>query len=292
MEQAAVRHPPKTRNSRNRGMDIASWPWLNPSMRSSLLALCGLLLSFSATMRAQATWNFSAATGAPASLPANISGGVVSALNLGSGSLGFNPTSPSSGYTGASAGNNASVAAQGGTLAVATSAYFEFTLTPISNFSIKVSVLSIGSRSTATGPTTLTLFSSADAFAAPLGTATVLVNSTWTLANFSNLNLTPTAGAALTFRIYGSGGSGTGGGNWRVDDISLSFVGPTIAQQPVSLAVNSGQRHSAFRRMEREPCLFSGAGLGTPSREMQVQAPQILIWEMSAVPPLAHMTLS
>jgi hypothetical protein len=31
-------------DSRNRGMDIASWPWLNPTMRSGFLAVCGLLL--------------------------------------------------------------------------------------------------------------------------------------------------------------------------------------------------------------------------------------------------------
>ena len=33
----------ENRDFRNRGMDIASLPWLNPMMRSGLLALCGLL---------------------------------------------------------------------------------------------------------------------------------------------------------------------------------------------------------------------------------------------------------
>ena len=39
-------------------MDNASLPWLNPHMRSSLLALCGLLLSLATTLRGQATGNF------------------------------------------------------------------------------------------------------------------------------------------------------------------------------------------------------------------------------------------
>src|SRR5687767_8262545 len=33
----------RSRDSRNRGMDIASSPWLNPVMRSGFLVLCGLL---------------------------------------------------------------------------------------------------------------------------------------------------------------------------------------------------------------------------------------------------------
>ncbi len=45
-----------TRESCNRGMDTASWPWLNPSMRSGFLALCGFLaLALPGLLRAQGT---------------------------------------------------------------------------------------------------------------------------------------------------------------------------------------------------------------------------------------------
>jgi hypothetical protein len=65
-------------------------------------------------------------------------------------------------------------------------------------------------------------------------------------AEFSPLSITGATSGSLTFRIYGSGGTGTGSsGNWRVDDISLTIVArvppPVIWSQPAATTVNSGQ---------------------------------------------------
>src|SRR4051812_30103008 len=110
-------------------------------MRKSM-AIKFLLLSFiMAGMGMKAisqniTWNFTNAT-APSSAPpsTNTSGVTVSDISQGNNN-GTTPlistTSASSGYTGASGGNNAGAAARIGILntAAAGSAYFEFTLTP------------------------------------------------------------------------------------------------------------------------------------------------------------------
>ena len=97
-------------------------------------------------------WNFTGGTASPSnSAIANIT---VSDLSIGNcygtitGSF-VNGTSSSSGYTGASGGSNAGVAARTSiSFNKDSAAYFEFTVTPTTNNSVTLTSLSFGSRST------------------------------------------------------------------------------------------------------------------------------------------------
>ena len=211
-------------------------------MRRVVLRMC-CLLALAGVARGQATWDFTAGTGAASSLPTNVvgGGGTITATN---GTLVIAATYVSSGYTGASGGNNASVGAVAGALSTTTSSYFEFTLTATTGNRLFVNSLSLGTRSTASGPTSLALYSSSNGFTSAIGTVAVSANSAWGLVTFSGFSIFGTTGGALTFRVYGSGGTSASAGNWRIDDLSLSVSsdtpGPAIATQPASQTVPPG----------------------------------------------------
>lgn len=210
-------------------------------LRPVLPTVCLTLLASVAC--AQTAWDFSAGNGSPASLSANLTGGTIAAVNS---ALAFNNTSASGTYSGASGGNNAALTCAPGTLSTATSTYLEFTVTPITGASLSATALTLGTRSTSTGPTTLTLFTSANGYASAVGSAAVSANSAWSVASFSPLAITGATSGSLTFRIYGSGGAGSGtSGNWRVDDVSLTIAArvppPVILTQPAAQTLNSGQ---------------------------------------------------
>jgi hypothetical protein len=139
----------------------------------------------------------------------------------------------SSGYAGASGGNNYEADAKVGSLSTSSSTYFSITLVPISGYTITLDSISMGSRSTATGPTALTFYSSIDNYAAAIGSASVSASSGWAFIstiNFSGNSLTDSDGSPLTFRIYGSGGSGTqpNSANWRIDDIIFTVTSSLV----------------------------------------------------------------
>ncbi len=198
------------------------------------------------------TWDFSATT--PSSgLPAGVSGGIVTqGNNNGTTSL-LTSVSVSSGYGGVSGGNNAGAAARVGPLnqtATTGSAYFEFTLTPSAGKELVVSSLSLGTRSTSTGPQAFAVFTSIDNFTTPFASGPLANNSAWTLIapTFSAFSAAP--GTAITFRLYGYNGAGSAGtstANWRIDDLKLgvtaagnSATAPVITRQPGSVTVVAG----------------------------------------------------
>ncbi|MES2696902.1 MAG: hypothetical protein V4773_25780, partial [Verrucomicrobiota bacterium] len=233
-------------------MDIASSPWLNPVMRPQLAVVCAFLFSLVAPLHAQVRWNFTSGT-APTSPPSVITGGAITAVNSESGPATVDGAEVSTGYDNASGGNNLAIHARIGNLSV-TPTYLQFTLTPTAGVNLKAVSVALGTRSTATGPTALLLFSSVNAFATAIGTANVAADGTWRLVTFSALALDPGAGTPLTFRIYGNSGSGTEAANWRVDDVRVTFAGPTVTAQPSPVTVISG-----------EPAAFSvtATGAGT-----------------------------
>ncbi len=176
------------------------------------------------------TWNFgtSAGVASPSSGSlANLTVGDVSIGNsLGSVATWLTTTSPSSGYTGSSAQFNAGNAAKTGVLVTGASgsAYFEFTLTPAATYSISLSSISFGTRSTGTAPQAYTLRSSADSYATDIATGTIANTSTWALKTNSGLTFSGSSGSAITFRLYGYNGAGSPGSgtiNWRIDDLSI-----------------------------------------------------------------------
>jgi hypothetical protein len=149
----------------------------------------------------------------------------------------------SSGYAGASGGNNAGAAARTGALntAIAGSAYFEFSLNPPSFLFANVSSMSFGSQSTSTGPQAFSIRSSADGFASDLASGSLSNNSAWTLRSFVLAPHGSALGEPLTYRIYGHNGAGataTDTANWRIDDLTL---GLTLGSSPILSSERSTQ---------------------------------------------------
>ncbi|MFN0047986.1 MAG: beta strand repeat-containing protein, partial [Cytophagales bacterium] len=178
------------------------------------------------------------------------SGYSVSAISQGN-NFGTTPltnnTSASSGYAGATGGNNAGAAARAGVLTIAGngSAYFEFTLTP-SVGTVNLTSLQFGSRSTNTGPQAYSLRSSSDGYASDIATGALANNSTWVLTIPSLITtVTSSIATAITFRIYGYNGSGNPGmgtANWRIDDLSFggNVVVSTSAPSVMGSDITSG----------------------------------------------------
>jgi hypothetical protein len=231
----------------------ALMPWMRIKRRSKrlvgrkvwsvmiqTLAFAAASLGMGASrIEAQVTWDFSVGTGSPSSIASGLSGGVLTASHLGSGALGFNNTSASN-QAGASGGNNAAVQAAAGVFSASTSTYFEFTLNAAPGLTPAASSFSIGNRSTASGPTRLQLYSSADAFSAPLATVSVTPDGVWRTVALSGFAVTGTAGGALTFRLFGSDGTSAATGNWRIDDLALNAMAadpPRIVTSPANQTV-------------------------------------------------------
>lgn len=202
----------------------------------------------------QIAWNFTAGNATPSSTVANVTtSDLVQGNNNGTTSF-INATSASSGYTGASGTNNAGLAARTGVLNIAASgsAYIEFTLTPAANYTVTLTAISFGTRSTGTGPQAYTLRSSLDAYGSDLTTGTIANNSAWSLKSNSGLSVSNVGATPVTFRIYGYNGAGTvsaGTANWRLDDISLTVtVASTISSNAnlSSLTLSAGTLTPSF----------------------------------------------
>lgn len=175
---------------------------------------------------ASASWNFTTAT------PSSTTGdATVSALSQGNNN-GTTPlldnSSVSSGYAGASGGNNAGAAARVGALNTGTngSAFFQFSVTPIAGESVTLTGISFGTRSTSTGPQAYTLRSSLDNYAADIATGTMSTGS-WLLRSNTGLTVAGSTNQVITFRLYGYNGTGTPAvntANWRIDDLALTMT--------------------------------------------------------------------
>lgn len=172
-----------------------------------------------------ATWGFGTAN---STAVANVT---ISALsqnnNFGTNAI-LSGTSNSGGsYTGASGGNNAQATTINGGLNTNTSTYFQFTVTPSAAYSFTLNNLSMGMRSTGTGPTGYVLRSSLDNYASNIFVGSITNNSTWTLKTHAlSTGNVSAIGQPVTYRIYGYGGTGAtiNNANWRIDDLVLSFV--------------------------------------------------------------------
>jgi hypothetical protein len=187
-------------------------------------------------------WNFSP-SGLPQSAPTSnsFSGLTVTGFsqNNNNGTTApFGTTSASTAYTTAagfanSGSTNIGAAVLTGTLNTGTSTYFafSFSLSSSSTLSYTISDVSFGSRSTTTGPQTLSLYASTDGFTSDftsLGSITVPNNSVWTAQDFSGLStLLANDDSTLSFRIYGSGVVGSpsaGTATWRIDDVAVTLT--------------------------------------------------------------------
>lgn len=186
-------------------------------------------------------WNMNDLTTPTSNAVGNLT---VSAVSQGNTTtVGGTTTSVSSGYTfllnsattTASGSFNLIFSAKSGTLDTGSSSYLAVTLTPAAGYSGTVNTIGFGSRSTATGPTTLSLRSSADGYAADVASFSPSTTSNW--AYFTNSFVNPvqfSSSSPLTLRLYGSGGSSVTSGNWRIDDLQLDVV---VVPEPAAVVL-------------------------------------------------------
>ncbi len=210
------------------------------------------------------SYSASPANTATSSSNANVpASGCISGIgnSLGTVATPVNTTSASSVYSGATGGGNIgnAVAVTGNsTFNSGTSPYITFTLTPNSGYSIAITGMTFGSRSTGTGPQAYTISTSVGGFAAGVASGTLLNNSVWALQSPSFTTVTGSAGSSIEVRIYAYGGAGSPAANtenWRIDDINFtitvsggnnapSFAGGTsqsltVCQNASATAINS-----------------------------------------------------
>ncbi len=181
------------------------------------------------SLRAQAdtlTWNFTDQNGVFDGGTHNNFSLTAWAIGNSLGSVGapFSATSPSTGYAGSTGSGNIGNAVRLGTIDPATSSYFTITLTPDAGYSLTISDLDFGTRSTNTGPQSYSLRYSTNGFSSStqLTTGTIANDSVWTLKN--NTFTAATVNTAVILRIYVGDGTGTpssGTITSRLDDIKL-----------------------------------------------------------------------
>jgi hypothetical protein len=190
------------------------------------------------------SWNFGT-NAAPLASPSSNSAAHVTAGCLTNGNnhgttVLLTEISRSDTYAGASGSYNACATAKTGALAVASSTYFTFTLTPDATNTLRVTGLSFGSRSTSTGPLAFCVRSSLDDYAADLATGTLAANGNWALKSVAFAAFSQTPATAMTLRIYGYNGAGNAGnGNWRIDDLAVAVSAAGTNTPPVVLPIGS-----------------------------------------------------
>jgi hypothetical protein len=218
-----------------------------------------VLTTFIVNAFSQTYWDFSSTT--PANVPANITvSNISSSNNYGTVTTFLTASSVSSGYAGASGGNNASLASYAvagsntslditltGTASATnkSNAYLEFTITPTTNYEVSITGISFGARSTSTGPQAFAIRTSKDGYTTNIASGTIPNTSNWTLIT---PNVTGIATkAAITVRIYtynGIGNAISGTPNVRFDDliVTTSTVLPvTLKSISASLINNQPQ---------------------------------------------------
>lgn len=198
-------------------------------------------LAFTAPLRAdEIGWNFgsgSVGTLSPTSgVPvANLSVSDFSRTNGGPGDASniIDSGSNSGGaYAGASGDNNAQAIAEPGALNLATSTWFEFTLTPSGGNQVTVTGFTFGSRSSSGGPLQLSIRSSLDNYATEIASANVLADLTWALLTPTTTPTSSGTNTPITVRIYASGGDNGNAVNWRLDDFRVSYTLGVVPEPP------------------------------------------------------------
>lgn len=166
-------------------------------------------------------WRFDSTEPTAATGTVGVGAGPVARVN--SGQVTFLSTeSVSSGYEGASGGGNGAAAVPAwSTLDPVTATRLEWSLTPDHWVDVTLSTIAFGSRSTASGPLDLALFSSLDGFAAPLATFNAATDGEWALhaAALTNAFRTETVFRLCAWNATGA----TKETNWRIDDLTLTF---------------------------------------------------------------------
>jgi len=234
-------------------------------------------------------WNFTDGISNGTVNPANnLSGSnfTCSALSA-SVTLAVNTTSPvgNNDYSPSSQGNNLAVTCPAG------GAYIQWTITPKNNFKVGVTAIQFGMRSTTTGPKAWALRSSKDNYVANLAADTNANNSKWAL-HTAPLHYTIDA-EAVTFRIYFSGGTSSGSGNLRIDDIKLSLTPPMIAVSPKQLQISTSlNTPSAMPVVVRGMMLEQDVAVTSNNADFTVDKSSLPLAAINAAPQTLNVTFS
>jgi len=211
-------------------------------MKKALATFAFLSLTAAAVLaQDMVVYSFTDGTGAATINSPNITAGNFTAGQPGvtssTGQFAITTTSASN-NSGASGTFNAGISATPGSLNISTSSFFEFTLTPTTGFHLDVTSFQLGSRSTGTGPITLSLRSNLDGFGSDLASFTVTNTSAWAQSGPVALSFIGPDDQAVTFRVYGSGGSNTSSAiNWRVDDVKMNVAAIPNVPEPATVAL-------------------------------------------------------
>ncbi len=247
--------------------DAASYDCVVSNAGSPAATSSAATLTVNPGAGAALAWDFGVAT--PTGLPSGVTGGAITQGNNNGSTTLLTATSASTGYTGATGGNNAGAAARTGALnqAASGSAYFEITLTPDFGKKLSLAGISFGSRSTGTGPQAYAVYTSVDNYAAAVGSGTLTNDSVWRLLTPALTPVTATTSTAITIRIFGYNGTGSAAvstANWRIDDLSFSLIVETVAIAP-SITTQPVAVISTFN----STASFTVVGTGSPAPTYQ-----------------------
>jgi len=240
---------------------------------------------------ATATWNFNTVN--PVIAPSQVV--TVSAITPGNVNGTVDPilttTAPSSGYEGASGGNNAGTAVRSGA-ALNTdangSAYFQFVVTPTAG-SFTLTGVSFGIRSSGTGPTAYTLRSSLDNYTTDITSGTYTTGG-WVLKSAQALSIV--GNQAVTFRLYGYNANGASSNTitWRIDDLKLNISATTSTEVPeyvwenedvgnaTSFTINNLTQNTDYYYVVRA---VNGSAISGNSNEIEVTTKNGIVWNGS-----------
>ena len=216
--------------------------------RAGILPAIAIFFGLAATQAFGATigWNFTDLNAVfDTGTQLNFTVGSISIANsFGSVTTPISSTSASSGYTGATGTGNIGNAVNNAAFSTSTSPYTTVTFTPDSGYSLQITKVDFGMRSTATGATSYALYSSVDNYASPVFTGTNTANSAWTLKTNAAFALNGAVNTPVTLRLYTYGGAsnaGSGTINTRLDDIAITLTastGPSTTEVRVETAAN------------------------------------------------------
>lgn len=230
---------------------------------AQFLPVSGTVFTSGAAETSEVYWNFD--TVAPTSgVGESFAAGNVTQVNNNGNTAQINSSSPSSGYSGFSGGNNSQASAKSGNFTT-NSTCFEFTITPDSNYLSAITNISFGIRSTTSGPLNYTIRTSLDSYATDLGSGSITNNSTWFFRTHEISGVS--SEDPITIRIYSFGGTGASGtSNWRIDDLRVTVASTSTLIVPsinsaASAAATAYESFNYTITATESPTSFGATGL-------------------------------